>query len=95
MRLENRHAAQPLCPDHVRPKRHIKPLLWRSGRDDALDGESRHSFPDLEIAPFPTGTSFPVMYAVWAATVTAMYHACLWYARFKAAKPVESVWRLL
>ncbi len=44
---------------------------------------------------FPTGTSFPAMYAVWAAAVITMYPACLWYARFKASKPLESVWRLL
>ena len=44
---------------------------------------------------FPAGTSFPVMYAVWAAAVVAMYPACLRYARFKASKPSDSVWRLL
>lgn len=44
---------------------------------------------------FPNGTSFPVMYAVWAVAIVAMYPACRWYGRFKASKPAESVWRLL
>ena len=44
---------------------------------------------------FPHGTSWPVMYAVWAAAVAAMYPACRWYAGFKARRPVDSVWRLL
>ena len=44
---------------------------------------------------FRSGTSLPVMYAVWALTVAALYPACRWYARFKFAKPVSSVWRRL
>jgi uncharacterized membrane protein len=44
---------------------------------------------------FPGGASFPFMYAVWAAAVVAMYPACLWYARFRASRPLESYWRLL
>jgi uncharacterized membrane protein len=44
---------------------------------------------------FPRGSSWPVMYAVWAAAVVAMYPACRWYAGFKASRPVESYWRLL
>lgn len=44
---------------------------------------------------FRSGTTWFVMYVVWAAAVAAMYPACRWYARFKAARPVESVWRLL
>jgi uncharacterized membrane protein len=44
---------------------------------------------------FPRGTTWFVMYVVWAAAVAAMYPACRWYARFKAAKPVASLWRLL
>lgn len=43
---------------------------------------------------FPTGTSFRVMYAAWAAAVVLMYPACLWYARFKSSKPPDSAWRL-
>ena len=43
---------------------------------------------------FPLGTSFPVMYAVWATAVALMYPACLWYARFKSSKPSDSAWRL-
>lgn len=43
---------------------------------------------------FPTGTSFPVMYVVWAAVVGALYPACAWYARFKASKPQTSMWRM-
>ena len=44
---------------------------------------------------FRHGTSFAVMYGVWLAALAAMYPACRWYARFKSAKPIESVWRLL
>jgi uncharacterized membrane protein len=44
---------------------------------------------------FANGTSLPVMYGVWAVAVVAMYPACVWYAGFKNAKPVESLWRLL
>ncbi len=43
---------------------------------------------------FPTGTSFPVMYLVWALVVGALYPACAWYARFKSSKPQTSLWRL-
>ena len=44
---------------------------------------------------FPRGTTWLVMYLVWAAAVAAMYPACRWYAGFKARKPIASVWRLL
>lgn len=44
---------------------------------------------------FPEGASFPVMYAFWAVGIVAMYPACLWYARFKSSKSVDSAWRLL
>jgi len=44
---------------------------------------------------FPRGSSWFVMYAVWAAALVAMYPACRWYAGFKATKPVSSFWRLL
>jgi uncharacterized membrane protein len=44
---------------------------------------------------FPRGTTWFVMYLVWAAAVAAMYPACRWYAGFKARKPIESLWRLL
>ena len=44
---------------------------------------------------FRNGTSWGVMYAVWAAAIVAMYPACRWYAGFKARKPVDSIWRLL
>lgn len=43
---------------------------------------------------FANGTSMPVMYAVWAVAVVAMYPACVWYAGFKNAKPTTSMWRL-
>lgn len=43
---------------------------------------------------FPTGTSFPVMYVVWAVVVGALYPACAWYARFKSSKAQTSLWRL-
>ena len=44
---------------------------------------------------FRHGTTWAVMYAVWAGAVVAMYPACRWYARFKAGKAVDSFWRLL
>jgi hypothetical protein len=43
---------------------------------------------------FPSGTSMPVMYVVWAVGVAAMYPACRWYAGFKTARPASSMWRL-
>lgn len=43
---------------------------------------------------FPMGTSFAVMYLVWAAVVLALYPMCEGYARFKFAKPATSLWRL-
>jgi uncharacterized membrane protein len=43
---------------------------------------------------FPLGTSFGAMYLVWLAGLAGMYPACRWYARFKAAKPITSVWRM-
>ena len=44
---------------------------------------------------FRTGASFGVMYLVWAAALVAMYPACRWYARFKASRPMTSLWRML
>jgi len=44
---------------------------------------------------FRHGTSFGVMYVVWLGALVAIYPACVWYARFKSGKPIESVWRLL
>ena len=43
---------------------------------------------------FPSGSSLPVMYAVWAAAMVLTYPACVWFTRFKTSKPVESLWRL-
>lgn len=43
---------------------------------------------------FPTGAPFAAMYGVWAAALVAMYPACVWYARFKNSKAVDSLWRL-
>lgn len=43
---------------------------------------------------FPWGTSFGVMYLVWAAVVVALYPMCARYAQFKFAKPATSLWRL-
>ncbi len=43
---------------------------------------------------FPTGTSFPVMYAVWALVVALLYPACLWYARLKSSRPPASFLRM-
>jgi uncharacterized membrane protein len=44
---------------------------------------------------FREGTTFSVMYVVWAAVVLAMYPACRRYAAFKAKRPLTSWWRLL
>lgn len=44
---------------------------------------------------FRSGTSFGVMYLVWAAVVVALYPACAAYARFKFQKPPSSLWRML
>jgi len=43
---------------------------------------------------FPMGTSFGVMYLVWAAVVVALYPMCTRYAQFKFSKPPTSLWRL-
>ncbi len=43
---------------------------------------------------FRTGTTLPVMYAVWFGAIIAMYPLVAAYGRFKASKPVESMWRL-
>jgi uncharacterized membrane protein len=43
---------------------------------------------------FPMGTSFSVMYLVWAVVVAALYPMCARYAHFKFAKPATSLWRL-
>lgn len=43
---------------------------------------------------FPMGTSFGVMYLVWAAVTLALYPMCAGYARFKFSKPATSLWRL-
>ena len=44
---------------------------------------------------FPNGTTFFVMYLVWATAIVAMYPACRWYGAFKARQPLTSWWRLL
>ena len=43
---------------------------------------------------FPGGTSFPVMYLAWVGLLVVTYPACSWYGRFKASRPVDSLWRL-
>jgi uncharacterized membrane protein len=43
---------------------------------------------------FPSGSSLLVVYAVWAVAVVAMYPLVAAYGRFKASKPIESIWRL-
>jgi len=43
---------------------------------------------------FPMGTSFAVMYLVWAVVVAALYPMCARYAQFKFANPATSLWRL-
>ena len=44
---------------------------------------------------FRSGTTFFVMYLVWAAALACLYPACRWYADFKGRSPVTSIWRLL
>jgi uncharacterized membrane protein len=43
---------------------------------------------------FPMGTSFGVMYVVWAVVVAALYPMCARYAQFKSSQPATSLWRL-
>jgi uncharacterized membrane protein len=43
---------------------------------------------------FPMGTSFGVMYLVWAVVVAALYPMCARYAQFKFSQPATSLWRL-
>jgi uncharacterized membrane protein len=43
---------------------------------------------------FPTGTSLPAMYVVWAVVMAGLYPVCARYARFKFSKPTTSLWRL-
>jgi len=43
---------------------------------------------------FPMGTSFGVMYLVWAVVVAALYPMCERYAQFKFSQPATSLWRL-
>ena len=43
---------------------------------------------------FPSGTSRPIMYLVWAFVIAALYPACKAYARFKFGKPATSLWRM-
>jgi len=37
----------------------------------------------------------PVLFAVWAAVVAALYPACRWYRQFKQARPAGSLWHLV
>lgn len=43
---------------------------------------------------FPSGTSRPIMYLMWAAVIVALYPASKAYARFKFARPASSMWRM-
>ncbi len=43
---------------------------------------------------FPNGSSLPVMYGVWAAVLLATYPLVAAFGRFKASRPVESMWRM-
>ncbi|MGB2908071.1 MAG: heparan-alpha-glucosaminide N-acetyltransferase domain-containing protein [Candidatus Aminicenantaceae bacterium] len=38
--------------------------------------------------------SLPFMYVVWLAGIVILYPGCLWYGRFKASTPPDSIWRL-
>jgi len=54
-----------------------------------------HLYVFAALSPlFRHGASYPVMYAVWFGAVVAMYPLVAAYGRFKASKPVESMWRL-
>jgi uncharacterized membrane protein len=54
-----------------------------------------HLYVFAALSPlFRHGTSYPVMYAVWAAGIVVMYPMVKKYGEFKASKPVTSMWRL-
>jgi uncharacterized membrane protein len=43
---------------------------------------------------FRAPASLEGAWLVWAVVVTALYPVCLWYRRFKMAKPRDSLWQL-
>jgi len=43
---------------------------------------------------FPSGTTLPVMYTVWALGFVVLYPLSAWYGRFKQRRAPESLWRL-
>ncbi len=43
----------------------------------------------------PAGVSLVRMLGFWMAGLAVLYPLCRWYGRFKAARPVTSIWRLL
>ena len=54
-----------------------------------------HLYVFAALSPlFRHGTSYAVMYAVWASAILAMYPLVKKYGAFEASKPVDSMWRL-
>jgi uncharacterized membrane protein len=43
---------------------------------------------------FPSGVPFGWMYLFWLGGLVLLYFLCSWYARFKADKAPDSVWRM-
>jgi hypothetical protein len=43
----------------------------------------------------PEGTSIPAMYPYWIGGLVVLFPLCLWYGRFKAAQPADSLFRFL
>ena len=44
--------------------------------------------------PFSSGTGYGLLYVMWVVGLVLLYWPCVWYMRFKSAKPADSVWRL-
>jgi uncharacterized membrane protein len=42
---------------------------------------------------FPSGTSLPMMYAIWLVGLLILYPLCRWYGRFKRRQAPDAIWR--
>ncbi len=51
-------------------------------------------FTACAFAFFREAGTLEAAYLMWLAVVAGLYPACMWYRRFKLAKPRESLWRL-
>lgn len=45
--------------------------------------------------PFPTGTNFAIMYALWLLGLVVLYFLTRWYGNFKSTQAPDSLWRLI